>query len=665
MRKEFYLLLAGIISMFTLPAHTQITNTGVLKINSGTNVVFTTDYHNTSTGTHINEGDLHLKGDFTNDGTVTATTSGTTYFDSTTDVRQELNGTNTTIDFYNMVVNNTAPANDGVAVASGFDLTVANQLDMLSGKLRLMGDAMLVQDHTGVSTNTGTSHLLVDQDGASNAYRYNYWSSPVHGSSGTYRVQDVLMDGTTPDQFHPSLVQYTNNYEGDDTTTPITLSAYWFWKFIDGTVNAYNEQDWVQLFDLTTTPPSPSPDADINPAEGYIMKGPNATAVYADRQNYTFEGIPNDGEYTLTISANKEYLVGNPYPCALDADQFINDNISGTPVIDGTIYFWEHWSTNTHVYVEYGGGYATYNLSGSAAAATLHSHFTSGSGTGSIVPKRYIPIGQGFVVRSQTTSGGNIVFKNSQRAFVREGANSVQFGPDQTYLNANGVMSRIYLGYVNPTEGHRQITLAFTDGVATHGFDYGYDGIMAQLSDDDMYFTMDDNGHNFPYVIQGTDMFDITDEYPITIKVTNPGLHTIMIDKLENFQFPVYIYDRLQNMTTRIDGEDQQFQILLSPGVYENRFYVVFRSVEQMQTENPVSGTVSVVFDDGEIVINNPENLPIDKLSVFNMIGQKVMELSPNTTESVLSVPFHYGQSTYILLLESDHHTASYKFFNE
>jgi hypothetical protein len=45
-----------------------------------------------------------------------------------------------------------------------------------------------------------------------------------------------------------------------------------------------------------------------------------------------------------TIAINR-----NPYPSALDAIAFINDNSNS---IDGTLYFWEHYTTNnTHVVI--------------------------------------------------------------------------------------------------------------------------------------------------------------------------------------------------------------------------------------------------------------------------------------------------------------------------
>lgn len=87
------------------------------------------------------------------------------------------------------------------------------------------------------------------------------------------------------------------------------------------------------------------------------MKG---TGASTSDQNYVFVGKPNNGDIDLTVFDGNIYLVGNPYPSALDAHEFINDN----PDLDGTIYLWEHWGGNSHQLQLYQGGYAMYNLSG-------------------------------------------------------------------------------------------------------------------------------------------------------------------------------------------------------------------------------------------------------------------------------------------------------------
>ena len=57
------------------------------------------------------------------------------------------------------------------------------------------------------------------------------------------------------------------------------------------------------------------------------MKGTTGTGSVTAEQNYVFVGKPNNGTIQLNISLNQSYLVGNPYPSALDADEFIKDNI--------------------------------------------------------------------------------------------------------------------------------------------------------------------------------------------------------------------------------------------------------------------------------------------------------------------------------------------------
>jgi hypothetical protein len=657
--KKITILFILLVSLVDI--HAQIVNKGILKIKSSTIVYFGDDYTNESGATHTNDGDLHLEGNLTNDGTVTTTGSatGTTYFNSSATTTQNLNGTSDAAKFYNLTVNNASTDGESLEVADGYNLEVTKDVVITSGqKLRLMGEAQLIQTHTGATNNSGLGHLLKDQDGAQNSYRYNYWSSPVQNDAGiVYNVSTVLKDGSTANQWSPTQVGFTTALDGTNGV-PIALSTRWMWKYVDSTVDPYNDQDWVQLFDMNTT--TPSFGADINPAQGFIMKGTNSAAAYADSQNYSFEGKPNDGDYTLTISANKEYLVGNPYPSALDADQFINDNIAGTPVIDGTIYYWEHWSTGTHVYTEYGGGYATYNLAG-GNLATLHPDFTAGSGSGLVLPKQYIPVGQGFIVRSESTSGGTITFDNGQRIFELEGTNSTQL---RSTNMTNGVTRRIRLGYENPDERHRHLLLAFTSGNATNSFDYGYDGQMIDVADDDMFFTMQDNGKNLSYVIQGVGVYNIEAFYPFTIKVATAGEHRIILDATENFDEDIYILDKDTNTTFDIRNND--FTINLEVGEYANRFELVFQPRAPLEVENYLNDLITSFYSDNEIIIQNRQLISITDLQIFNSIGQLVYQ---NTNQDQLStnevhIPFDFAQATYVLKLQAKKGRGTYKFIN-
>jgi len=663
--KRVLLFLGIFIGLLTTQA--QIVNVGTLKIEPGTSVYFGDHY--TNSGTHTNDGDLHLKGNLTNNGTVTTTgaATGTTYFNSTDTSTQNVyttDGTNLTA-FYNLSINNTSTNGESLAVSDnvgadeGVNLVVNNNLHIENNqKLRLLGEAQLIQTHTGSTSNSGNGHLLKDQEGAQNATRYNYWSSPVQNNTGTvFNLSTVLKDGTTADLFSPAQVGFTASLDGNQNS-PIELSTRWLWKYLNGSTDPWNDTGWLQLFDMGTT--TPSADTDMLPGEGFCMKGTNPAAAYSDLQNYSFEGKPNDGNYTLTIGADKEYLVGNPYPSALDADQFITDN---NGVINGTIYYWHHWSTSTHYYTQYGAGYATYNLL-ATSPATLHFHFTNSVApvnTNPISPTQFIPVGQGFILRSTAPgSGGTINFNNGQRIF---NPSSVQIKS----VNKKGVATGIIrLGYEEGSSlRHRNIVLGFTDGIATDSFDYGYDAEMIDVGPNDMYFNIIGNdADNRPYVIQGVGSYDIDAEYPLTVKTATPGSHRIMIDDLENFDEALYILDEKGNTH---DLRVRDYVFVSQSDETQRHLSLVFKPQSTIDIQENLNSFVHVYYTNSEIVIQNEKGISLTGLEVYNTLGNLVLQIddSNRLVDEEVRIPFnHFAQTAYILKLHAEIGNGNYKFIN-
>ncbi|WP_144896351.1 LamG domain-containing protein [Lutibacter sp. Hel_I_33_5] len=220
------------------------------------------------------------------------------------------------------------------------------------GDIRLTGSSQLIQTHTGGSMNSGAGNLYIDQNSdLASVYRYNYWSSPVLSGASNYTVPGVLKNGTTPtsDVSNPPDLAFTTGYDG--STGPLTLSSYWIYDYLNGT----DGSSWVQKGELGT----------FNPGEGFLLKSPGAT------QNYTFKGVPNDGDYSFGIDADKTSLLGNPYPSALDANQLFIDSSNLA-----TLYFWEHKNEVTgsgeegHWQSGYIGGYSYRNATMGTAADT-------------------------------------------------------------------------------------------------------------------------------------------------------------------------------------------------------------------------------------------------------------------------------------------------------
>ena len=173
--------------------------------------------------------------------------------------------------------------------------------------------------------------------------------------------------------------------------------------------------------------------------EGYSMKGTSGSADILHSQNYTFRGIPNNGTIlmeNMNSSGNGEnYLIGNPYPSAIDAKEFIWDNMkdvvngrNSSNIFNGTLYFWSHFANKTHYLEEYVGGYAAYNLSGGVKAVAIDDRINATEEEGGQIPMQFIPVGQGFFVSTRlnpkitniTIHGGQVTFKNSQRINVTE-----------------------------------------------------------------------------------------------------------------------------------------------------------------------------------------------------------------------------------------------------
>merc|ERR1712173_271297 len=102
---------------------------------------------------------------------------------------------------------------------------------------------------------------------------------------------------------------------------------------------------------------------------------------------------------------NQNYLIGNPYPSAVDANIFIDHN---EPYINGAIYYWHHFAGKSHYLAEYIGGYATYTKALGLPAKSIDSRIDNSDPnmSGGKRPGRFIPVAQGFFVNTSKNSDG-------------------------------------------------------------------------------------------------------------------------------------------------------------------------------------------------------------------------------------------------------------------
>lgn len=517
----------------------------------------------------------------------------------------------------------------------------------LDGKIDLVGKSQLVQTLESDLDVASAGSIEKDQQGQSNLYNYNYWSSPTSpintiANNTNYTIGAMLKDGTTST---PQNINWIGGYNGAPTA-PISIARYWLFKF-DNYANAY--ANWSQLRETS----------ELRVGQGFTMKGSGAAS---GTQNLTFVGKPNNGSITTnTVAADQLLLTGNPYPSALDANTFILDNANS---IDGTLYFWEHYATNsTHILREYQGGYAERNLTGGIPPTSASVNYISHLGTPSKgAPNQFIPVGQGFFVTGKSGAGGTVVFNNGQRAFHKEdevGVSNVMFKttdanakkPKSTSLISNSNndpikvnnFMKIRLGYNSNDNYHRQSLLGFMNENASKELDYGYDGLNIDDFANDMYFLCGKTA----LAIQGVGYFKKEDSFPIGVKTNIAGKVTFSIDELENFDKnqKVYIYDNATKICHNIKG--QAFEIVLPVGQFDNRFSLCFKDKNQKenQSENDDDSKdkIQAKYSQTNSVLeitNTSTESKVSTVSLFNVLGQFITKWeTSNLDQNNIEIP--------------------------
>ncbi|WJJ95828.1 T9SS type A sorting domain-containing protein [Algibacter luteus] len=498
-------------------------------------------------------------------------------------------------------------------------------LNEAASTIYLRSEAQVIQG-SGTTGNSGVGELSVYQEANAGEHEYNYWCSPI-GSKTSNNINNpfgisFLNDVTGLITSTPATYNSTNSYNG--TSSPLNIEPHWVWKFIASD----NYGEWIHVKGNTT----------INPGEGYTMKG---TIGSANAQRYDFRGKPNTGTIGVSVATNQFTLVGNPYPSALDALAYIHD-VENASVINGTLYYWEQDQTvNSHYINAYNGGYATYTIDATGLVETfIPAVFNTYDGNGSVnvantgigtkTARRYIPIGQGFMVEG--TANGVVKAKNSHRSYVKESAANSEFfkssGDKKSKVNQSvfSIMPEAYKRFRLNIDFNdlytRQLVQTFHP-TATDGFDYGLESKInaADVLSSDAYWTID----NDSYLAEAS-TFNEELKIPLVIKVAEESPIRIRIADIQNFtnSQSIYVHD-IEN-ETYVDLKEQDFEVYLERGEYNDRFEITF-------TEQVLSNTESS-FENFRILHNNntailkiikKNNIELTKFQLYDILGKLIL----------------------------------------
>ncbi|MFD2835410.1 PKD-like domain-containing protein [Gramella sp. AN32] len=562
---------------------------------------------------------------------------------------------------------------------SGNSLEISHYLK-LDGVIDLNGESQLIQYENSILAEESSGHIEKDQQGTLNSFNYNYWTVPVslvgEANNSGFKISEVLKDGSNVSS--PQNISFNEQYSYADGnySGALRISEYWLYKF-HGPADDYLSWEGIYANSL------------IKAGEGFSMKGTRGYVPIQDLQNYTFVGKPNNGLIQLSISIGENRLVGNPYPSAIDATEFLRDNLkditggrNSKNVFNGTLYFWDHFGKeDTHVLEEYIGGYAAMNLSGGVSGVSNDSRINSNGNGGSKIPAKYIPVGQGFFVNTVidgntnnnfAIQGGEVTFKNSQRIYVRENPGNSQFLQQEeiTKQVSKAVFSedlrpKIRLKYESAEGYHRQI-LATGDVLSSTNFDLGYDAPMIDKNIEDIYWIIEEN----PFVIQAIPNFYKDKVLPLGIRVNLQEEFTIRIDSLENWDqnIPVYLKDKQKDSIH--DLKNSAYKTEAEPGEIKDRFEIIFYNELVPKPEKPVleSGLMEVEYysETNNFMLKNPELSQVSRIMIFDIGGKLLQEFTEIPVQEFFEFKMNtYPAGVYIIKIIDDEGITDKKFIVE
>lgn len=529
----------------------------------------------------------------------------------------------------------------------------------LNGTLDLKDDAQLVQTNTSDLVTDADGEILRRQEGNSNYFWYNYWTSPVGSTTVTTLTDNNTSannENNTPFRLNMlkdgngDAIQFTNAYHQTGK-----ISTYWLYTYQNG-LTYWN---WSHI----------SPSTNIQPGIGYTQKGTGNTEP---EQQYIFEGKPNNG--TILIAANDvdgdtanesiqnstytSTLIGNPYPSAIDARKFINDNAG---IIGGTILLWEQWAGNSHNLAEYQGGYGYINAL-TTERAYQHADIpiadqmqTQGIKT----PTAFIPVGQSFFV--EVINDGHIEFNNGQRVFKKENeAESTFFRTQNVNANTNSNYESspyqlIRLEFATSEGSTRRFVVGFGND-ATDGLDYGLDGgFIPEGPEDDMGSLLNNN----QFVIQTFAPITPNKEVDLILKSSGNFSYSIKSVEIQNIDDnqDIFLRDNLTGYYHDLRS-DTSYNFTSTAGTFNDRFDIVFQTGNTLSNDDFDANT-SIIYVNNQTDLLYVKELKeqVKQLTLTNMLGQTVRTIT-NTNNQQLENGINIGNlstGVYIVVVKTNY----------
>ena len=489
-----------------------------------------------------------------------------------------------------------------------------NVNDAASFNINNSGSLIQIND---ASINTG--RITMERKASIKNLDYVYWSSPITG-------------------FNVSTITATSHIYKWNPTIINTVGTHGNW------VSAVNEI--------------------MEPGKGYIVRAPNGQTPPSTTGELNFTttfynsavgmGVPHNGEISVSIERGDNAtsdndiddnwnLIGNPYPSAISADEFLSQNAAQLSSIDGYLNIWKHGlgldSTTPPFYQNFALSYhqSDYFYYNSVGDTDGPSGFDG-----------YIAAGQSFMVNMDdgpNAATGTVVFNNSMRD---KGYANNQFFRSSDNSNSSNEKHRIWLDLITPQTPTNRILVGYVEN-ATMASDRMFDAKMSlEESTDALYSIISDNS----YIIQGRALpFVTTDILPLGLKFSQTGNYTIAIGAVdglfESDNQIIYLKDNAMNFTHNLTN--QPYEFTSETGEFNERFEIVFTPTTLSIDDNILdANTVTITeLQHGDVQIKVGNAHTIKHVDIIDVTGRIVYSLTGDASTEIYNLS-KLSQAAYI-----------------
>jgi hypothetical protein len=360
----------------------------------------------------------------------------------------------------------------------------------------------------------------------------------------------------------------------------------------------------------------------------------------------TFTGVPRNGVISPTIARGSyqgaDYagtngttitrfddnwnLVGNPYPSAISAEDFLLANTN----IEGAVRLWTHATQPSTAIPNpfYGTFVANY---------TPNDYITH-NGTGTVSGPAgfggYIGGGQSFLVNmlDGTAASGNVTFNNALRSKAYDNSQFYR----QAITNTNGHVvngiekNRIWLDIINSNNVSDRTLVGYVTG-ATEAKDRMYDAVTAVKTNMRIYSIIDQD----KMTIQGrTVPFDAKDKVQMGYYAPANGTYSIAIAALDGlFQNGQDIY--LEDTKLNVIHDLRQAPYSFYATVEEDNTRFILRYTANTNTlsiDEVLTNESNIIIASAETLNISSPVLAIQKVTIHNVLGQLLFNRPVNST---------------------------------